>query len=118
MNWSLLVSWNSLRLQEEAFDDFREFNFKCIHFTSIKKQVRTTIKKQVRTTYTCTNLSRFCFLGTTPVLEPNVTVWANENPKVDTRCRKSNSAPYGCKTDALPHDHGHHFREFSLKPEV
>ena len=31
-------------------------------------------EKQVLTTYT--NLSRFCFLGTTPVLVPNV--WANE----------------------------------------
>ena len=40
--------------------------FKHIYFTSIEKQVLTT----------STNLSRFCFLGTTPVLAPNV--WANE----------------------------------------
>ena len=43
--------------------------FKYIYFTSIEKQVLTTH----------TNLSRCCFLGTTPVLAPNV--WANENPK-------------------------------------
>ena len=40
--------------------------FKHIYFTSIEKQVLTTY----------TNLSRFCFLGTTPALAPNV--WANE----------------------------------------
>ena len=40
--------------------------FKHIYFTSIEKQVPTTY----------TILSRFCFLGTTPVLAPNV--WANE----------------------------------------
>ena len=40
--------------------------FKLIYFTSIQKQVLTTY----------TNLSRFCFLGTTPVLAPKV--WANE----------------------------------------
>ena len=44
--------------------------FKHIYFTSIEKQV---------TTYT--NLSRFCFLETAPVLVPNV--WANEKiPKL------------------------------------
>ena len=37
-----------------------------IYFTSIEKQVLRT----------CTNLFRFCFLQTTPVLAPNV--WANE----------------------------------------
>ena len=48
-----------------------EFKFKQIYFTSIEKQVLTTY----------TNLSRFCFLGTTPVLAPNV--WANEKiPKL------------------------------------
>ena len=41
----------------------------------------TSIEKQVLTTYA--NLSRFCFQGTTPVLELNV--WGNENPEVDTR---------------------------------
>ena len=44
----------------------QEFKFKHIYFTSIEKQVLTTY----------TNLSRFCFLGTTPVLAPNV--WSNE----------------------------------------
>ena len=58
----------------------------------------TSIEKQVLTTYT--NLSQLCFLGTKPVLAPNV--WANENPKVDTRSRESNSEPYECKADALP----------------
>ena len=67
-----------------------------IYFTSIQKQVLTTY----------TNLSRFCFLGTIPVLVPNV--WANENPKVDTRFRESNPEPYDCEADALPHNHGHH----------
>ena len=42
------------------------FKFKHIYFTSTEKQVLTTY----------TDLSRFCFLGTTPVLAPNV--WANE----------------------------------------
>ena len=62
-----------------------------IYFTSIEKQVFTTY----------TNLSRFCFLGTTPVLTPNV--WANENPEVETRSRDSNSGPHDCKAT----DHGH-----------
>ena len=58
-------------------------------------------EKQVLTTYT-TNLSRFCFLGTAPVLAPNM--WANEkNPKVDTRSRESNSGPQDCEADVLPH---------------
>ena len=43
-----------------------KFKFKHIYFTSIEKQVITAY----------TNLSQFCFLGTTPVLAPNV--WANE----------------------------------------
>ena len=47
------------------------FKFKHIYFTLIEKQVLTAY----------TNLSRFCFLGTTPVLTPNV--WANEKiPKL------------------------------------
>ena len=52
-----------------------------------------------------TNLSRFCFLGTTPVFGPNV--WANENPKVDTHSCESKLGPY-CGADAAPHDYGHH----------
>ena len=44
----------------------KKFKFKHTYFSSIEKQVLTTY----------TNLSRFCFLGTTPVLAPNV--WANE----------------------------------------
>ena len=56
--------------------------------------------------YSSLSSFRFCFLGTTPVLAPNV--WANENPKVDTRFRESNSGPYDCEADALRHDHGHH----------
>ena len=51
-----------------------------------------------------TNLSRFCFLGTLPVLAPDVL--ANEIPKVGTRSRKSYSGTYDCKDDALPHDYG------------
>ena len=53
--------------------------FKHIYFTSIEKQVLTTY----------TNLSLFCFLGTTPVLAPNV--WTNEKsqfrpaPRTQTR---------------------------------
>ena len=34
-------------------------------------------------------------------------VWANENPKVDTRFCEFNSGPCGCEACALPHDHGH-----------
>ena len=45
---------------------YNKYKFKHIYFTSIEKQVLTTYF----------NLSRFCFLGTTPVLAPNV--WANE----------------------------------------
>ena len=45
--------------------------FKHIYFTLIEKQVLTPH----------TNLCQFCFLGTTPVLMPNM--WANENTKVD-----------------------------------
>ena len=55
------------------------------------------------------DLSRFCFLGTTPVLAPNV--WANENPKVDTRFWESNTGPQDCEADALSHDHGHHTKK-------
>ena len=72
------------------------FKFKQIYFTSIEKQFFVTYS----------NLSLFCFLGTTPVLTPNV--WAIENPKVDTRSRESNTRHHDCKADALPHDHGHH----------
>ena len=58
--------------------------FKDIYFTSIEKQALTI--------YTNLSLSRFCFLGTTPVLPPNM--WANEKiSKVDTRSRESNSGP-------------------------
>ena len=70
--------------------------FKHIYLKSIEKQVLTTD----------TNLSQFCFLGTTPVLAPNV--WANEKSQVVTRSWDSNSQRYGCEADALPHDHGHH----------
>ena len=63
---------------DSVISDFEVEKLKHIYFTSIEKQVLTTY----------TNLSRFCFLGTTPVLAPNV--WANENPKVDTRPRESN----------------------------
>ena len=63
----------------------------------------TSIEKQVLTAYS--NLSRFCFLGTTPVLAPNV--WAYEIPKVDTCSRESNSGPFDCEANALSHAHGH-----------
>ena len=72
------------------------FKFKHIYFTSFEKQVLATY----------TYLSRFCFLGTTPVLVLNVQ--ANENPKVETHSRDLNLGPYDCEADALPHDHGHH----------
>ena len=55
---------------------------------------------------TYTNLSWFCFLGTTPVLAPNV--WANENSEVDTRSQELYSEPDDWKAEALPYDHGHH----------
>ena len=70
--------------------------FKHIYFTSIEKQVLTTY----------TNPSRFCFLGTTPVLAPNV--GPMKNPKVETRSWDSNLGSQDCKADALPHDHGKH----------
>ena len=79
-----------------AGDQLINKDFKRIYFTSIEKQVLTIY----------TNLSRFCFLGTTPVLAPKM--WSNENPKVETRSRESNSGPYGCEADAVLHDHGHH----------
>ena len=52
------------------------WKLKHVYFTSIEKQVLTIY----------TNLSRFCLLGTTPTLAPNVL--ANENPKVDASCQK------------------------------
>ena len=55
--------------------------FKHIYLTSIEKKVLTIY----------THLSRFCFLGATKVLAPNV--WANENSTVDTRSGISNSGP-------------------------
>ena len=76
--------------------------FKLIYFISIEKQVLTTF----------TNLSLFCFLGTTTLLAHNM--WANENPKVDTHSWESNWVPYGCKAGALPHDYGHH--QSGVKP--
>ena len=54
-------------LGRQALGQFK-FKFNHIYFTSIEKQVLTTY----------TNLSRLCFLGTSPVLTLNV--WANENP--------------------------------------
>ena len=47
------------------YEFYCDFKFKYIYFTLIQKQVLTTYA----------NLSRFCFLGTTSVLAPNV--WAN-----------------------------------------
>ena len=35
-----------------------------------------------------------------------------KNPKVETRSRESNSGPHDCKAVALPHDHGHHKKEY------
>ena len=59
--------WNLEKMVTKDSPLFVSFlTFKHIYFTSIEKQVLTTY----------TNLSRFCFLGTTPVLAPNV--WANE----------------------------------------
>ena len=55
-----------LPFQRTELYHLRHFKFKHIYFTSIEKQVLTTY----------TNLSRFCFLGSTPVLAPNV--WADE----------------------------------------
>ena len=81
-------------------DRFSKYNgsyaFKHTCFTSIKKQVLTSY----------TNLSRFCFLGTTPDLEPNVR--ANENIKVDIPSRESNSGPQDYEVDTRPHYHGQH----------
>ena len=73
----------------------------------------TLIEKQILTTYA--NLSRFCFLETTPVPAPNV--WANENPKVDTRSWYSNQVPYDCKADALPHDDSPILFSLSIKAD-
>ena len=72
-----------------------------LHGTSLS--LNLFILHHVFTTYT--NLFGTCFLETTPVLAPNV--WANENPKVDTRSWESNLGPYDCEVDALPHDHRH-----------
>ena len=66
----------------------------------------TSTEKQVLTTHT--NLPRFCFLGTTPLLV--AIVWANESPKVDNCSQGSNSRSEDCKAGALSHDHGHHIR--------
>ena len=71
--------------------------FYCIYFTSIEKQVLTTY----------TNLSQFCYLGTTPVLTPNM--WASEKipklkPASGNRTRDLKIAWW-----TLPHDQGHQF---------
>ena len=71
--------------------------FKHIYFTSNEKQVLEIY----------TNLSRFCFLGTTPVLKPNM--WTNENLKVNASTRESNFGPYDYHANTLPHDQGHDF---------
>ena len=54
------------------------------------------------TTYT--KFSRFCFLGTTPVLAPNV--WANEKTPKLTPAPGNRTRNY--EADTLPHDHEHH----------
>ena len=64
----------------------------------------TSNEKQVPKSYT--KLSRLYFLGTTTVQVPDVLVI--ENAKVDTQSWESNSGPYDCQADALPHNHGHH----------
>ena len=74
---------------------FYSVQFNQFYLTSIEKQDLTTL----------INLARFCFTGTTPILSPNV--WANENPKVDTCSRESNSGPQDREADALPLEHGH-----------
>ena len=53
----------------------------------------------------CERSRTFSFIGHRAVLAPNV--WANENPKIDTCFRKSNSGPSDCEADALTYDHGH-----------
>ena len=62
----------------------------------------TLIKKQVLTTFTNDNLSRFCFMGTTPgpVLALNV------RAKVDSL--ESNSGPEHCEANSITHNHRHH----------
>ena len=35
-------------------------------------------------------------------------MWANKCLKVETRSRESNSGPYDCEANALPHTHGQH----------
>ena len=71
-----MLSTNAFKLDWSQILMFRkEFKFKHIYFTLIEKQVLTTYA----------NLSRFCFLGTTPLLAPNV--WANE------KIRKLTPAP-------------------------
>ena len=76
-------------------------------FSFIKHIYLTSIEKQVLTT--CTNLSQTCFLGTIPVVQ------ANENPCWH-HSRDSNSRPYACQADALPHDHRHHIVKNPLPP--
>ena len=71
----------------------------------VKHLYFTSIEKQVLSTYTY--LSRFCFLGPTPVLGPNM--WVNKNPQVNTSSQESNLGHYGCETEVLPHYHGHHW---------
>ena len=51
-------------------------------------------------------MSRFCFMGTTPVIAPMS--GPMKNPKVETNSRDSNSRPYDCEANDLPYDHGHH----------
>ena len=46
------------------------------------------------------NVSRFCFLGTT--------CGPMNSPTNDTRSRQSSFGPHDCEADVLPHDQGHH----------
>ena len=63
-----------LRLNCSTHQNACLFGVLRISSLSLKHIYFTLIEKQVLTTYT--NFSRFWFLGTTPVLAPNV--WANE----------------------------------------
>ena len=74
-------SWSSCLMKKSSdFCTTKIVNVECEFYNEFKfKHIYSSIEKQVLTTYT--NLSRFCFLGTTPVLELNV--WANEKiPKL------------------------------------
>ena len=115
LSFSFLTPFKTSRKREKMlvtniFSFFQRFLSYQRQIAAFVSDLNISVLHRLRNTVltTSTNLYRFCFLGTTSVLA--LDMWANENPKVDTRSQESNLGAYDCEADALPHDHGHHGR--------